>query len=350
MSRSARSSAWARAKASPAACFTLPADATRFPKNAPGHVTVPYNGGKAGQSAQSEGKALGGHELGGIMAALLGLLFFVGPFIALGIWLWLRSRREPVLLSRPFDIGHVIGRTFNIFGPGNGPVFVGALLIAGFSGATGVLVFNRGMAPGTVPGGAAAAQMLNPMFLISGLFGLLLAVAFNVFAVRLRVAQMQGSPVSVRDALMATPRLVLPALALWILAYLGVMAGIFAFVLPGVVLALSWTVTVPALICEKTGIIGAFKRSRALSIGSRGRIFIVGLMMIALTIVAILPFMGLGLAGLGVARTAVSVTIVRAVVNVPLTMIYTNCVAAIYVELCTIREGQGAPALSEVFA
>lgn len=284
---------------------------------------------------------------------LLGLLFFAGPFVTLGIWLWLRSRRDPVQLARSFEFGQVLGRTFNLFDRSNGPVFVGALFMAGFSMATRVLIFGRAMVPAFPPGTTPAAQMaqiFTPAVLISGLIGFVLAAAFNVFTIRSRVAVMQGSPISVRQALMATPRLVLPALGLFILAYLGVMVGSICFVVPGVVLGLSWSAAIPVLVCEETGIIGALRRSRALAIGSRGRIFIAGLLMIAVTIAVTLPLTGVAMAGLGATPVSVLAAILRIVVSVPLTMIYANFMAAIYVELRTIREGEATPALSEVFA
>lgn len=128
------------------------------------------------------------------------------------------------------------------------------------------------------------------------------------------------------------------------------MVGGICFVLPGVLLALSWSAAIPVLVCEETGIIGAFRRSRALAIGSRGRIFIAGLVMIAVTFAVTLPLTGVAMAGLGATPLSVWAAILRIVISVPLAMIYANFMAAIYVELRTIREGQGTPALSEVFA
>lgn len=73
-----------------------------------------------------------------------------------------------------------------------------------------------------------------------------------------------GGKPSVATSLQISLRLILPLIGLGILAGLGVVAGTFLLIVPGVILALMWSVAVPARVMEPIGVFDAFKRSAAL--------------------------------------------------------------------------------------
>ena len=74
------------------------------------------------------------------------------------------------------------------------------------------------------------------------------------------------------DALREGLRFTLPLLVVQALFLLGMLAGMVLLIVPGVILALMWTLASPALVIERLGITEAFGRSRALTKGHRGAI------------------------------------------------------------------------------
>ncbi len=76
-------------------------------------------------------------------------------------------------------------------------------------------------------------------------------------------------------------------LAVGIIAAVGVAGGLILFILPGLVLLTYWSLTVPAVVIETQGIVGAFRRSMRLVSGDALRVFAVILLTVLLaTIVA----------------------------------------------------------------
>jgi hypothetical protein len=65
----------------------------------------------------------------------------------------------------------------------------------------------------------------------------------------------------------------LPAIAVTFLFYLGVFVGLIVLIVPGLILLCMWFVALPASVIERPGIGGAFSRSSALTLGMRGQIF-----------------------------------------------------------------------------
>jgi uncharacterized membrane protein len=65
---------------------------------------------------------------------------------------------------------------------------------------------------------------------------------------------------------------------------LGVGAGLIALIVPGVLLALMWSLAVPVKVLEDKSATDAMSRSADLTKGDRGRIFVVWLLFIVLSI------------------------------------------------------------------
>lgn len=105
----------------------------------------------------------------------------------------------------------------------------------------------------------------------------------------------RGEAVTIVDCFVGGARKALPAIGLMILWILGIYAGFLLVIVPGCILLAMWSVCFPALIAEDVGVIGAFGRSRALTKGSRGKIFLLML----LFLVAVYAVFGVVLAGVG---------------------------------------------------
>lgn len=80
-------------------------------------------------------------------------------------------------------------------------------------------------------------------------------------------------------------KVLVPYILLQVLVFLGIMGGIILLVVPGIIFSLWWAVSGPVLILEGRGIGESMKRSRALTGGFKGQIFLVYLLFFVITMV-----------------------------------------------------------------
>jgi len=288
------------------------------------------------------------------------LLVLAGPLAALGIWLWLRSRRDPVALVEPLDIGRIFSLGFRVFTPEGWPVVGLAAVLVGLPRIVSVLLMRPYMlergrqiaAAGPGHPFAVFQALASGPFLIAMIVGLALTTIFYVAAFLYLVSRFEGTPLTAAEVLARTPGRLLPAFGAGLLAYLGILAGMLLFILPGIVLALGWSVVIPVVVCERVGFFGSFARSRQLAIGSRGRILLLCVLMMVLVILVALPGGGL-MAALNRQPNltpGIFVSAWQVVSNIVIAAVQAGIFAALYVELRRIREGMTAPGLAEVFA
>lgn len=135
-------------------------------------------------------------------------------------------------------------------------------LIAGLGYSAALGNVDRGLA--MLPGFVIAFSLLYLLFTSAGMVG---ATAALLKADR-------GDDVTISDSFTAAARMCLPALGLTILWLIGVYLGLILVIVPGCIVLAMWSVSVPALIAEHTGVIGAFGRSRELTKGHRFKIFL----------------------------------------------------------------------------
>jgi hypothetical protein len=96
------------------------------------------------------------------------------------------------------------------------------------------------------------------------------------------------------------------------LIMIGVMLGIFAgfvlFIIPGIILALNWSLVIPVAVLEGKGLSAATRRSTELAKGDRGRIFVVFFLFTVLvyTISSVLQLPALAIFGIAKAGNAAS--------------------------------------------
>ena len=134
-------------------------------------------------------------------------------------------------------------------------------------------------------------------------------------------------------------------------------------IVPGVILALMWTVAAPVMVEENAGIIGSLGRSRRLTKGSRGAIFLTLLALLILYVLVLGTLIAIGgtyqtasgagwFTGAAVATSTGfgGLAIAYMLANVVLGVVSAALIAAIYVELRYVREGDRPENLAEVFA
>ena len=238
------------------------------------------------------------------------------------------------------DIGKVLTDGLGVLPRNFGPFFLLALLLEGIPSA--LLAYAQLMV------------RLNPVFAVFGVVG------FIAFLITVPIMQsalvfgsmsnLEGRPASMTDCLAAGTRFCLRLLALDFLVGLGVIIGTILLIVPGVLLALRWSVAIPALVLEGRGIQQAMGRSADLTRDRRWWIFLLGLiflgamivLQIALTIIGF-PFGSLG-------NSATFSAVISPLVNTCTSVVAYPVLTALFRQLRRDKEGDNPEVLGEVFA
>lgn len=93
---------------------------------------------------------------------------------------------------------------------------------------------------------------------------------------------------SVRDLIDSAVPVLLPLIAVGILAGIGIGLGFLLLIVPGLILLTIWAVVAPVVVVERPGIIDAFRRSHDLVRGNGWQVF--GVIIVAFLIAAVAGF------------------------------------------------------------
>jgi len=267
---------------------------------------------------------------------------------------------DTTVASGRFEIGRVMSRTFAVIGRNLGAFTLLALLLGGlpsllmtlaqlyFAGAGTAALFHPGMAG---------------MWIVGVLAMVLSAFILQAAIVHATMADLNGRRVVVGESLMVGLRNCLPLLGLALLSGLGVMLGVLLLIVPGIILAVMWSVAVPAKIVEGVGVTQAFSRSTDLTRGRRWAIFglfliymvLSWVVQIAITAICaafsgLLGFIPVTSEAQGLIGNLQRAQVVAApIIGTITALISAAGVAALYYELRSTREGVGAEALASVF-
>lgn len=247
------------------------------------------------------------------------------------------------------SMGSAVGRNFLVF-------FGLAVLLQGLP--TAVLGwFQHGSLVPIMENGAGASDFsqLSKIWLFGAIGGLLNIIVSNVLLVALTqgvVNNLRGLSTSFGDCLSSGLRYFLPAVGIGLSIGLCVMFGLVFFIVPGVILSLGWCVSVPVLVTEGRGVFASIGRSWQLTSGYKGSIFLLGLILVALSFA--LNMVGQGIAasfmGLGFSTYYLILLVVVAPLLTSIGSIFGAAGAAsVYYELRQVKEGVGAESLAAVF-
>lgn len=261
-----------------------------------------------------------------------------------------------------FDIGRVINRTFAAIK--NKPVIfvVTSLIVIGIPMfLIGLLPMFMGLNSGIENNPDAIENMVTGTIIASVVTGIFLLVASVILQGALifaAVRDFNGEDATLGEAFRIGLRYFFPLLGMGILIGLGVMAGFLLLIVPGVLIALGWSIAAPIMIVEEKSITDAIGRSWELTKGYKRWILLLWiiLMIISLVIGGVLGAFTL-IAGdpttvlLEGASNSYYITssIFSALSQAITTMISTAGVAAVYYDIRQIKEGIGAENLAAVF-
>ena len=185
----------------------------------------------------------------------------------------------------------------------------------------------------------------------AGIAGALIAMiagaVLQVAVVRCAILDLGGRGCDVAESLVEGLKLILPLIGITILTSIAVMIGLVLLIVPGVIVYLALSVSVPVLVEERRGVIGSMERSAELTKGSRWRIF-------ALVLLYFVVY-GLLAAGVGAAVLAggfdapLGLALLEAVFGTLTALLVAAMLASLYVELRTVKEGATLDTLASVF-
>lgn len=257
-----------------------------------------------------------------------------------------------------FDMGRVISRTFGAIGKNFLPFTVLTLLLY----AIPQFAIQWGMIHAAQIGGTSVFGVAGVGVLCSTIFSL----ALQAGLVHGTVMSLAGRPATIGDGLRTGLRAFLPLFVLSVLMILGEWVGFVALVVPGIMLAIRWSVAVPALVGERRGIFGSMKRSAELTRGHRWSIF--GLFVVLLILMWIIGIVSAavaaslnGAAGVAAANAAPDLSKILGAQRSPLAigvnvlfgsavaMVGAAGAASLYSELRGLKDGVSSTALADVF-
>lgn len=247
-----------------------------------------------------------------------------------------------------FEIGRVFSNTFGVIGRNIG-LCVG--LAALFAGLPTLIIrmstqsqINAMLEPGAMPDPSAAFRN-SYITIIAGLISFVCTLLLQSALVRATIEDLNGKRPSFGDCIQIAIRFLLPTLAIGLLVGLGAGIGLMLLIVPGVILWLGWSMSVPVLIQERQGVFGSMSRSRALTKGSRWSLF--GLFLILIVIAMIIQW---GILLVLVLFGGIIAEIGAALVQTVVSMVLSIATAVSYVELRQAKEGASIDELAEIFS
>jgi hypothetical protein len=207
------------------------------------------------------------------------------------------------------------------------------------------------------------ADVFSPMNIAIGFGSLLVTVAANTVLqgaiIHGTVSDLAGERASFGDCISTGVRFILPLVGIGIVSGIAVGLASILLIVPGVLLALAWSVAAPAQVVERTGVFAAFDRSVVLTRDNRLPIFGLAVVYFILQMIVSFIFSAAlqGAAGSVMidpaARNFSSIIIASTLTNVVLqtisSLVSSAGIASIYFELRYIKDGVGADQMAAVF-
>jgi hypothetical protein len=230
-----------------------------------------------------------------------------------------------------FNIGAVLGRALEVFKRGGGRF----VALAALPALPSLLVQLS----------AGTASFPVPVYVIAALLQVFLYFLAQGASVYGAFQEMRGQSFLVTESLGKCMERIFPLVGAALLTSLGMMLGFVLLVIPGLFLAIIWSVTSPACIVERLGPIESIQRSAALTKGYRWKILALFLILgVFGWLASFLMAMIFGAIG-GAVVAALLIFAVGAVWGAFVSII----VAVVYYELRAIKEGINLDQIISVF-
>jgi hypothetical protein len=244
-----------------------------------------------------------------------------------------------------FDVGRVIQRTFDAIRHNAVTFLVAAVLLVGLPSL--VMVYGQSVVLLSQNFTGLALAALGWLLYLIGIYVL------QGLVIKVTVARFNGKTMSIGEGFEAGVKVFFPLIGVAIVVGLGLILGFMVLIVPGIILAVIWSVATGAVVVEGRGVGDALQRSRDLTRGYRWQIFGLGVIMVIASMIIGMAVGGISAAtGGGFIAGSASLAInmvTSAVSNILNAVIGAAGVGALYYELRSVKEGVGPEQLASVF-
>jgi len=257
--------------------------------------------------------------------------------------------------DRSVSIGSVFSRAFGVMGNNPLVVFGVALVLGAGPQLLYSILIGTNLATAAAEGGDPIRTAVIgglAVFLVSMISRSLVSGCIT----RATVAYSQGHRAGLGECLGVALRRAVPVIVVSILFGIMVLLGLILLVVPGIILAVMWSVVVPITVEERTGILGAFNRSQELTRGARWTIF-------GLFLLIFLIGLGIGLVGILVSTVILGLSYENPAISASAPALVMNAlvltlasafssalITSLFVELREWKDGPEDSKLSDIFA
>jgi hypothetical protein len=181
---------------------------------------------------------------------------------------------------RPLSTGELLDRTFSLYRSHFG-LFIGIFALPHLV----VLAFQCLGVAVRSPGNQLSAALTLFAWSMGALLLTMIVSAASHAATVVAVSEVHlDRPASVMDSFLRVKGQILGVIGLSLLVGLLVGLAFLALIVPGVLLAIQWSLAVPAKVLENKSVTDAMSRSTDLTKGNRGRIFVIWVLFFVLSI------------------------------------------------------------------
>ncbi|HVN18640.1 MAG TPA: hypothetical protein VMU05_07700 [Dongiaceae bacterium] len=181
---------------------------------------------------------------------------------------------------RPLSTGELLDRTFSLYRSHFG-LFVGISALPYLA----VLAYRLIGLTFISPTPQISNVLMSFLWSIGSLFLLAIVSAASQAATVVAVSNLYlDRPASVMDSFSTVKNQIAGVIGLSFLVSLAAGMACLALLVPGILLFIMWSLGVPVKILEHKGVLDSMSRSMELTKGSRGRIFVIGLLVLVLAI------------------------------------------------------------------
>lgn len=181
---------------------------------------------------------------------------------------------------RPLSTGELLDRTFSLYRSHFG-LFVGIFAVpylAVFGYQCLGLFFQS-------PSPQLANVMMTMLWGLGSIFVSLVVSAASTAATVIAVSNLHlERPATIGDSFARIKGQIFGVMRLSLLVSFVSIMACFAFVVPGIILFIMWSLSIPSKILEGRGVLDSMSRSMELTKGSRGRIFVIALLILVLVL------------------------------------------------------------------
>lgn len=254
--------------------------------------------------------------------------------------------------GRRFDLGRVVRMTFGVITRNlSGFVTIALLLVGAPSLVIGLVQLGMTQRDG----GLGATGLPNydaPMILVA-LAGFIISMSawalMQATIMKATVADLNGAKVTPMASLGMAAQFILPVIGLTIVMFLGFLLGWMLLLVPGMIVGVMWSVALPALVTERRGIFASLQRSRDLTRKHRWPIFGIFVVYFIAYFALFLAIAAIGGSAAGITGYSLINVVASTVVGVVSSIVASVGVAALYIELRSVKDGVGPEELASVF-